>query len=170
MKTAMTLGEDYDYKDGAESMILSAGLLLSPLPPCCRPCYLCLCRGRSSGSTGVGVCRCRGKDIATTVVDFVFVFIFIFVFLLHADGASVSHLFPAADIGVTALSVAAVVILGTVVPQVETKIVPMTMIVATRNETRHGMPSTLPSNPRPREDKGKGDEGEGGGHCCGRQW
>ncbi len=57
MKTyAVTFGGDYGYKDGAESMILSAcadsiilsaGLLLPPPPPCCRRrCWLCIWQQR----------------------------------------------------------------------------------------------------------------------------
>ncbi len=103
------------------------------------------------------------------VILFLFSFWFLFL-LLHANGVLVSCLFPAVDIGVTTLSVATVVILGAVVPRVETKMAPMMTIMATRNEMRHGAPSTLLSNPCPREDKGKGDEGEDGGHCRGRQW
>ncbi len=74
---------------------------------------------------------------------------------------------PGADIGVTALSVAAAVVLGAIIQQVETKMAPTTTVVTT-NEMRHGMPSTLPSNPCPREGEGKGDEGKGGDCHCGR--
>jgi hypothetical protein len=118
----------------------------------------------------VAVCRRRGGNVAATVVDFVFV-LFLFLFLLlHTDGVVVSHLFPAADIGVTASSVAVAIVLGAVIPQVETKMVPSTMTVTTTNEMCHGMPSTLPSDPCPREGKGKGDEGKGGGHRRRRRW
>jgi hypothetical protein len=84
---AMTFGGDYGYKDGAESIILSAGLLLPPHPPCCYCCCccLCLCRGSSGGSTGVAICSRRGSDVASTVVDFVFVFVFLFVFAFFAS-------------------------------------------------------------------------------------
>ncbi len=90
--------------------------------------------------------------------------------MLHADGVVVSHPFPAGDIGITASSVAGAVVLGAVIPQVETKMVPTTTTMTTTNETRHGAPSTPPSNPCPREGKGKGNEGESGRHCRGRQW
>jgi hypothetical protein len=128
---AMTFGGDYGYNDGAESMILSAhaksiilsaGLLLPPLPLCCHHCCLCLHKGSSGGSTGVAICRHRGGKVATTVVDlavffcFFFVFCFFCFFLLHADEVMVSYLFPAADIGMMALSVAAAVVLGAIVP------------------------------------------------------
>ncbi len=123
---------------------------------------------------GVAVCRCRGGDVATTVVDFDFVFVlFWFWFLLlHADGVVVSPLFPAADIGVSASSVTAAVVLGAVIPRVETKMVPMKATVATTNETPHRTPSTLLSDSHPREGKGKGkdDDGEGGGRRRGRRW
>ncbi len=55
--------------------------------------------------------------------------------LLHADGVMVSHLFLATDIGMTALSVATAVILGAIILQVETKMAPMMLTVATTNET-----------------------------------
>jgi hypothetical protein len=160
---------DYGYKDGTKSMklsvcaeiiMLSAGLLLPLL--CCRNCCLCLCRGSSSGSMGVAVCRCRGNYVAANVVVFFLFFVFLFFFLLlHSDGVMVSHLFPAVDIGVMAATVIAAVILSAIVPQVETKMAPTTTSVATMNETCHGMPSTLPSDPHPRE--GKGNEAECGG-------
>jgi hypothetical protein len=77
-------------------------------------------------------------------------FLFLFLLLLlHADGDMVSHLFPAADMGVTASSVAGAIILGTIVPRVEIKMAPMTTTVATTNETHHSAPSTphhKPSN------------------------
>jgi hypothetical protein len=90
--------------------------------------------------------------------------------MLHTNGVVMSHLFPAMDIGGTALSVAAAIFLSAVVPQVETKTAPTTTAVATTNEMRHGAPSTLPSNPCLREGKSKGNEGKDGGHRCGRQW
>ncbi len=116
---------------------------------------------------GVAVCRHRGGDIAATIVDFVFVFVFVFI-LFYVDGVMLSHLFPA-------LPVAVAVVLGTVVPRVETKMVSKMMTVATMNEMHHGAPSTPPSNPCPREGKGKGnegkgDEGKGGGHHHGKRW
>jgi hypothetical protein len=80
------------------------------------------------------------------------------------------HLFPAADIGVTASSVAAAVVLGAVIPRMETKMAPTTATVVTTNETRHVAPSTPPSDPRPRESEGEGDEGKGGGRHRGRRW
>ncbi len=89
--------------------------------------------------------------------------------LLHADGVLVSHLFPAVDIGITASSVAAAVVLGAIVPQVETKMASTTMTMAMKNEMHHDAPSTLPSDPCPREGKGKGNEGKDGGHRC-RGW
>ncbi len=68
---------------------------------------------------GKVVCRGRGSDVATTVVDFdlvfVFVFVSVFVFVAPCQWGHGAHLFPAADISVMALSVAAAVILGTVV-------------------------------------------------------
>ena len=69
----------------------------------------------------------------------------------------VSRLLPAADIVMTASSVAAAVFvfLGTVIPRAETKSVPTTTLAATMNEMRHGVPSTQPSDLRPREGKGK---------------
>jgi hypothetical protein len=39
---------------------------------------------------------------------------------------------------------------------------PTTTTVATKNETCHGAPSTLPSNPCPREGKDKGNESKDG--------
>ncbi len=90
--------------------------------------------------------------------------------VLHANGVVVSHLFLATDICMEALSVAVAVNLGDVVLQAETKMVPTTKTVATTKETHHGAPSTLPSNPCPREGKSKGNEGKGGGHCYGRRW
>ncbi len=81
-----------------------------------------------------------------------------------------SHLFPAADIGVTALSVAVAIVLGAIVPHVETKKTPTTTTMAMTNEMCHGAPSNLLSNPCLREGKGKGDEGEGGGLSCGKWW
>jgi hypothetical protein len=67
---------------------------------------------------GVAVCRCRGGDVATTVVGFIFVFVLILVLflLLYADGVMVPHLFPVMDIGVTASSVPAAIVLGAVIP------------------------------------------------------
>jgi hypothetical protein len=74
--------------------------------------------------------------------------LFLFLFLLpRAYGVVVLHLSPAADVSMTASSVAVANIVGAVVPQVETKMAPTTMTVATTNETCHGAPSTLPSNP-----------------------
>ncbi len=154
-------GGAYGYKDAAESMILSActesmilsehavsiilsaGLLLPPLLLCCCRCCLCLRRHSSGVSTGVAGYRHKGSDVATTVVDFVFVFLFI----APRRYAVVSHLFPAADIGVTALPVTVAVVLGAIVPQVESKMAPTTMTVATMNETCHGALSTPPSDP-----------------------
>ncbi len=92
-----------------------------------------------------------------------------FFFLLHANRVVVFHIFLAVEIGVMALSAAVTVILGASIPQVETKMAPMTMTVATTNETCHSAPSTLPSNPCPREGKGKDDEGEGDSCRHGRQ-
>jgi hypothetical protein len=91
-------------------------------------------------------------------------------FLLHIDGVVVSHFFPAADIGVTASSDATAIVLGTVVPKVVTKMAPTTMAMATMCELHHSMPSTLSSNPHPREGMGEGYKSKGGSHCCGRQW
>jgi hypothetical protein len=90
--------------------------------------------------------------------------------LLHANGVVVSHLSPAADIGMTDLSVITAVVFGTIVLRVETKMVQTTKTVATTKEMRHGTPSTPPTNPCPREGEGKGNEGEGGGHRRGRRW
>jgi hypothetical protein len=80
----------------------------------------------------------------------------------------VSYLSLAADIGVTALPVATAVVHGAVIPQVETKMVPMMTTVMTMNETCHGAPSNPLSNPCLREGKGKGNEDKGGNCCCGR--
>jgi hypothetical protein len=88
-------------------------------------------------------------------------------FPLQADGVVVSRLFLAADIGVMALSVATAIVLGAVVLQVETKIVPTTTR-ATTNKMHHSAPSTPPSNLCLREGKGEGSEGKSGGNCCGR--
>jgi hypothetical protein len=95
---------------------------------------------------------------------------FINFLLLHANGVVVSHLFPAADIAVTASSVATAAILGVIILQVTTRLAQTMMTMVMLNEMRQGVPSTQPFNPRPREGKGKGNEGEGGGHCCGRRW
>jgi hypothetical protein len=112
-----------------------------------------------------------GAEAMTLPPLLLILFLFLFLFLLlHANGVVVSHLFPAADIGVTASSVAAAVVLGAVIPRVETKMAPTKLTVATMNETRHNVPSTLPSDPHPREGKGKVDEGKGGGHHYGRRW
>ncbi len=65
---------------------------------------------------GVAVCRRRSGDVATTLLIlclFLFLLLFLFLFL-HANGVMLSYLFPAADIGVTALSVAAAAILGAI--------------------------------------------------------
>jgi hypothetical protein len=70
-------------------------------------------------------------------------FLFLFLFLLlHANEVVVSHLFPAAYLDMTALSVAMAINLGSPVPQVETKMAPMMTTMAMTNETRHGAPST----------------------------
>jgi len=53
----------------------------------------------------------------------------------------------------TALSVAAAVFLSAVVPRAETK-EPTTTTTVTMNEARRDEPSTLPSDPRPREGEG----------------
>jgi hypothetical protein len=90
--------------------------------------------------------------------------------LLHADRVVLSYIFPATDIGVTALSNTAAIILGTIFLRIETKLAPTTKTVAITNETRNGMPSNLPSDPCPREGKGKGNESKGGGHHRGRGW
>ena len=103
------------------------------------------------------------------LILFLFLFLFLFL-LLHANGVMVSHLFPAADIGLTASSVAAAVVLGTSVPRVETKMAPPTTTMATTNEMCHSTPSIPSSNPRLREGEGEGDEGEGGGRRHGRRW
>ncbi len=97
--------------------------------------------------------------------------LFWFLFLLlHTNGVVVFHLFPAADISVTASSVTAAVVLGAAILRVETKMAPTTKTMVTMNEMHHGMPSTLPSNPCLREGKGEGDEGKGGSRHCGRRW
>ncbi len=77
---------------------------------------------------------------------------------------------PAMDIGITALSVAAAIILDAVIPRVETKMASTKTTMATTNETRHSVPSTPLSDPCPREDKGKGDEGKDGGRRHRRWW
>jgi hypothetical protein len=84
--------------------------------------------------------------------------------LLHANGVVVFHLFPAAYINMTA------VVLGAVIPSVETTMAPTKMTVMTTNEMHHSTPSTLPSNPHPREGEGEGNEGKGVGRCRGKQW
>jgi hypothetical protein len=134
-------------------------LLLPLLWLCCRPCCLYLRKGSSGGSMGVAVCRRRGGDFAATVF-----------LLLHANEVMVSHLFPAVDIGVTALSVAMAIDLGAVIPWVEIKMMPMTMTMATTNETHHGTPSTPPYDPCPKDNKGKGNEGKVCGHCHNSCW
>ncbi len=88
--------------------------------------------------------------------------------MLHANGVVVSHLFPAVDIGMTALSVAAAIVLGAMVLQVETKMVPTRTTVTMMNEMHHGAPSTPPSNPCP--GKSKGHEGKDGSPLHGRRW
>jgi hypothetical protein len=184
--SAVTFGGDYGYKDGAErmilsvgaesmilsacaeSIILSAGLLLPPLFLYCHCCCLCIRRGSSSGNPCVAVCRPIGSDVAASVVDFdLFLFLFLF---FHADGVVVSYLFLAANIGMTALSVAAAIILGAFAPQVETKMVPTTKTMATMNEMHHGAPSTPPSDPCLRKGKGDGNESKDGSRCCWRPW
>jgi hypothetical protein len=70
----------------------------------------------------------------------------------------------------TASSVAMADVLGAVVPQVETKMAPMTTTMMTTNETHHRAPSNPPSDPRPREGEGKGDEDKGGSRRCRRRW
>jgi hypothetical protein len=81
-----------------------------------------------------------------------------------------SYLFPAVDMGVMASSVTAAIVLSPIVLQVETKMAPTTTTMAMTNKMHHSVPSTLPSNPCLRENKGKGDKGKDGGHCHGRQW
>ncbi len=76
----------------------------------------------------------------------------------------------AADVSMMSSFVAVAIVLGAVVPQVETKLAPATTTMATMNEMHHGAPSTMPSDPRPREGKGKGYEDVGGRHCHGRWW
>ncbi len=120
----------------------------------------------------IAVCRRRCSDVAASAVDFVFVLLLFLFLLLHANGVVVSYLFPAMDIGVTASYVAVAVVLGAILPQVENKMAPITMTVTTTNEMHHGAPSTLPSDPHPREGEGEGEgnKGKGGGYCRGRQW
>jgi hypothetical protein len=96
------------------------------------------------------------------LLSILFLFLFLFL-LLHANGVVVSHLFPAAVISVEASSVTTAIVLGAIVLQMETKMVPTTTTVATANKMCHGMPSTPPSNPHPKESKG-------GGHHCGSWW
>ena len=90
--------------------------------------------------------------------------------MIHANGVVVSHLILAVDIGMMASSVATAIVLGAVVPLVETKMVPTMKTMAATNETHHGPSSTPMLDPRAREGKGKGDEGKGGGHHHGRWW
>ncbi len=144
---AMAFGGEYGYKDGAESMILSVGAE-SMIP---------LVHISSSVSTGLAVCRRRAADVAATVV-------------LHADGVMVSHLFPALDIGMTASSVIAAIVLGAFVLRVDTKMVPTMMTLEKTNEMHHSTPFIPPSDPHPREGKGKGNEGKSGGHGRGSWW
>jgi hypothetical protein len=82
----------------------------------------------------------------------------------------VSHLFPAVDIGMTALSVAAAINLGAIIPQVEIKMAPTITAVATINETHHSVLSTPPSKFHPRENESKGDESKDGHRCCEKWW
>jgi hypothetical protein len=98
------------------------------------------------------------------LIFILFLFLFLFLFLLlHVNGVVVSHLFPAAVIGAMASSIGMAFVLGAIVPQMETKMAPMTKTVVTTNEMRHGMPSTPPSDSRLRESKGVG-------RCCGSRW
>jgi hypothetical protein len=150
----------------AESIILSVGLLLLPLPPCCRHCCLCLRRGSSGGCMGVAVCRCRGNDVATTVVDFVLVFVFVFVFVFVAPRQWGRGVPPLCSSGYRCDSLVChrSHCPWHRCPQEETKMAPTTMTVVTMNETGHGAPSTSPSNPHPRE--GKGNVGKGSYLIC----
>jgi hypothetical protein len=77
----------------------------------------------------------------------------------------VSHLLPATDICVTALSVAEAAVLGAIILRVETEMVATTTTMVTTNETCHSAPSIPLSHPCLREGEGKGNEGAGGGGC-----
>jgi hypothetical protein len=107
-----------------------------------------------------------------TDVDFLYVFVFVFVFVLvlHTDGVVVSHVFPAADIGMMALSISVAIVHGAIVLLLETKMATMTMTVVRINEMHHGPPSTPLSDSRLREGKGEGNERKGYGRHCGRWW
>jgi hypothetical protein len=120
---------------------------------------------------GIAVYRRRGGDITATVVDFVlFCFLFLFMFfLLHANGVVVSQLSPAVDIGVTVSSVAATIILASIVLRGETKMASTRKTVVRMNVTPHVAPSTLPSDSCPREAKGEGNKSKDGG-CHHRRW
>ncbi len=72
--------------------------------------------------------------LAQLLLMILFCLVLFLILLLHVDGFVVSHLFPAADIGVAASSVAVAVVLGVIVLQVEKKIMPTTMTMATTNE------------------------------------
>jgi hypothetical protein len=67
--------------------------------------------------------------------------------MLHIDGIMVSNLFPAADISVTALSVAAAINLVAAIPHVETKMTPTTMTMVTMYEMHHGTIGSIPVLP-----------------------
>jgi hypothetical protein len=69
-----------------------------------------------------------------------------------------------------ASSVAAAIILGDNIPQVETKMVPSTTTMAMTNEMHHSLPSTPLSDTLLSEGEGKGNEGKGGGRPHGRRW
>jgi hypothetical protein len=138
-------------------------LLLLLLPPCCHHCCLCLRGGCSGCSTGVAVCRCRGCEVAATVVDFVFVFVVVFVF--DAPRGWICGVPPLPGHGYWCDGL--VCCCGHH---------PWRCCSVSRdkdgandnnrgnvNKTRHSTPSTLLSNPCPREGKseGKVDEGRG---------
>jgi hypothetical protein len=96
---------------------------------------------------GIAVCRGRGGALPPLLlILFLFCF-FVLSFVAPSPwGRGVPPL-PGMDIGVMASSVPMAIVLGTVVLQVETKMVSTRMTMATTNEMRHGAPSTPPSDP-----------------------
>ncbi len=71
------------------------------------------------------------------LILFLFWFWFL-ILLLHADGVVVSHLFLAVDIGITALSITAAIVLGAIVPREETNMAPTTTTMVMMNKMHYG--------------------------------
>ncbi len=69
-----------------------------------------------------------------------------------------------------ASSVAAAIIIGTIVLRAETKMAPRRMTLATMDEIRYSAPSILLSDPLRRKCMGKGVEDKGGGRRHERRW